>query len=137
MSCQDPEGCHKKHTQWKEWQERIILEGEEIHEEIIRDMDENGTPLSMSKHGGKRELYRAFSPTEINNAVRNGWVIEYSPKRMTLHILHHFKVGKGSYRPIHVVIGYKEKLKVVTVYDPRSKAWKWDRNYQERVCFCN
>lgn len=136
MNCQNSEGCLNKYIQWKNWQNDQIPAGENLHAEIIRNMDNNGDFLSMSQHANRREFYRAYSSREIKTGVKHGWVIEHNPKRKTLHILHNFKVGKATYRPIHVVLGYDGKWKIITVYDPRSKAWKWDRSFQERVCFC-
>jgi hypothetical protein len=78
-----------------------------------------------------------FSGRNVSEAIRNGWVIEHDTARKTLLILYYLKLSARLYRPVHVVLAYKPKWKVVTVYDPRTKPWKWSRHFDERVCFCD
>lgn len=135
MHCKNPLECKRKYMNWKPTQENSIQIGEEILEKIVKNM-ERGIDLTFSNHADKRSLFRSFSINDVREAILNGWVIEYDEKRKTILVLYNIKVAAGKYRPIHVVIGFNEKAKIVTCYDPRSKAWKWDKNFQERNCFC-
>lgn len=135
MQCKNLEECKQKYLKLKQMRDKSIQSGEEIFEGIIQSIEE-GIDIPFSDHGDKRSLFRAFSIYEIREAILNGWVIEYDNKRKTILVLYNFKVAIGTYRPIHVVIGLSGKVKIITCYDPRSKEWKWDRSYQERICFC-
>lgn len=135
MECKNPDLCESKHQQWKKHQEKLVPVGEGILDGIVERLEE-GIDIPLSDHANKRSLFRAFSVQEIRNAILNGWVIEYDNTRNTLLVLYNYKVAAGIYRPIHVVIGLNNKPKIITCYDPQSKPWKWDRSYQERICFC-
>ena len=136
MECRNPEMCRKKADAWRKRQAETIPIGEQMLLDLLAFLEEGGA-LPMSKHAGGRGYHRAFSVSKISEAIRNGWVIEHDPERQTLLVLYYLKLSAGVYRPIHVVIGYRGKWKVVTVYDPRSMPWKWNRNFDERICFCD
>lgn len=135
MNCPDPGGCERKHTQWKQWQEKCISSGEILHEELINRLEE-GCKIPKSRHAQRREFYRAYSREEVDEAIECGWVIEHDPNRKTLLIKYSSKLGKMRYRPIHVLVSYYSKWKLITMYNPESKSWKWDKNFHERICFC-
>jgi hypothetical protein len=50
------------------------------------------------------------------------------------------KIGRGTYRPLHLVIACPatERVHVVTVltvYDPSEKDWMWDESFETRICW--
>lgn len=106
-------------------------------------LEEGDAKVLMTHHESKREVYRAFSRNSVLNAIKNGWAIEGYSKGNGVYdftILYHLQTAPKTYRPVHVCCSLDSKankLYVMTVYDPRSHAWKWSKTYDARVCFCN
>jgi len=91
-------------------------------------------------HAEQRKLQRAFSTYEVTETVKEGWPID---RRVTdigtiIVIMYFLRLSSRVYRPVHVVCQAKSSVdwRIITVYDPRTMSWKWDDNYQRKICFC-
>jgi mRNA interferase MazF len=136
LGCCNPEKCQRQADAWRKRQSEAVPIGEQLLQGLLEHLEDGGS-LPMSRHAGGRGYDRAFSAGKVSEAIRNGWVIEHDTERQTLLVLYYLKLSAGVYRPVHVVLGYRDgKWKVVTVYDPRTMPWKWNRNFDERICFC-
>lgn len=138
MECRNKEVCKKKHERWKEQQQIHIPKGEKEHEEFLNYVQKVNYFLEIGDHSSKRQFERSISSRDITDIILNGWVIERSfyksVQAVRLTILGYTR----TYRPIHVIVQIKSpnEWSVVTVYNPESKAYKWDKSFQERICFC-
>lgn len=140
MGCRDKESCCQRYEKWRTLQERYVPIGEKELEDFLEKIKKKQAFLHLDEeHFEKRSLERAVSEKDVFTVVENGWVIERRKRRgyTSLLIMGYLKHG-DSYRPLHVVCDLVTETQwwVVTVYDPRSKPWKWDQNYELRVCFC-
>jgi hypothetical protein len=112
----------------------MIAEAE--HKKFVQRLEEGDGKLVISKHALRRQSERAISEADIRNAVLNGWPIQRRQDGgfVTIVLLYFLKVGKGQYRPIHVVCVFHvydpDIWTVKTTYDPRSGEWR--DNYQRR-----
>jgi hypothetical protein len=108
----------------------MIAEAE--HKRFVERLEEGDGKLAISKHALRRQSERAISEADIRNAVLNGWPIERRKDNgyVTIILLYFLKVGKGLYRPLHVVcvfsVNYPDVWTVKTTYDPRSGEWSDD-----------
>ncbi|GGA56104.1 hypothetical protein GCM10007416_31600 [Kroppenstedtia guangzhouensis] len=141
MGCRDRESCRQRHENWLKLQEKYTPIGAEELEVFLEKMQKKQAFLHLDEdHFGKRSLERAVSVKDVLTVVENGWVIERRKRRgyTSLLIMGYLK-HSSSYRPLHVVCDIVTDTQwwVITVYDPRSKPWKWDENYEQRVCFCS
>lgn len=93
--------------------------------------------MYLSSHVRKRTFERSICDRELVSAIQNGWVIEFYPRQKKVTILTYTKVG-GSYRPLHLSIGYGGgNINIITAYRPDVYEWKWDTNYEVRLCYCD
>lgn len=84
-----------------------------------------------TKHAVDRAIERGIWSYEIEEAIEKGEIIEdypsdkYGPSCLIL--------GWEKKRPLHVQVGYphpEEKIKVITLYEPRLEEWK--EGFRER-----
>lgn len=109
----------------------------EIEQRMFVEMLEEGeAKLLLSMHALRRQSERGISEKDIRNAVLNGWPIGRRKQsgEVTIVLMYFLKVGRGQYRPIHVVcvfhVASPSVWTVKTAYDPRSGSW--DNNFQKR-----
>lgn len=140
MPCHDQKGCRLKYIQWVLRQRKEIPIGEKELVQFREGMEEGEAGLKSTRHFEQRSVYRAYAKSDIPTVMKYGWVIERINRggSISLLLMGFVRNGYQSYRPLHVLVAADEPLKwyVRTVYDPRSKPWKWDNHYQERICFC-
>ncbi|WP_028987564.1 DUF4258 domain-containing protein [Thermicanus aegyptius] len=140
MGCENPEKCRLKAAKHEKIQQTQALIGQRELERFWKYMQKGSAKLNLYRHAKRREFFRAFSEYQIVDALKNGWCIERNVKdgETTLLIIYHLKISSKIFRPIHLVCKFTD-IKcwdVITVYDPRSKEYKWENNYQKRICFC-
>jgi len=143
MSCQNPERCAHQAASWKAQQERYVEIGEKVLAELRESLERGESNLRISYHGDTRQTDRCISGATIRMLVCDEawpfWYYKNSYGIEKLELVGHVKAGEKKYRPIHVILiknPGSDLWKVTTVYDPRSKEYKWGNNYQERKCFC-
>lgn len=138
MECKNPELCKKKYNRWKQNQSYMVPIGEKEHEKFLSFIEDGNAELEISTHADRRQFLRSISLKDIKDVVLNGWVIErnFFPdvQAVRLVILGYTR----NYRPLHVVceIINETHWEIVTTYSPESQAYKWSKDYQERICFC-
>lgn len=138
MNCKNPKMCNKKHERWKKQQGYFVPIGEGEHEVFLNYVEQKNYDITIRSHADKRQWERIVSLQDIKDIILNGWVVErnyYSDDQAVRIMLHGYT---RKYRPIHVVVEIinENTWEIVTVYDPRSKKYKWTNEYQERICFC-
>ena len=107
------------------------------HRKFVEMLEEGDAKLVLSKHTLRRQTERGISELDIRNVVLNGWPIERRQDNtyVTIVLMCFLKIGKGQYRPLHVVCVFSqhapEVWTVKTAYDPRSG--EWSDNYQKRT----
>ncbi|WP_019156924.1 DUF4258 domain-containing protein [Robertmurraya massiliosenegalensis] len=135
--------CSEKASKHARMVENSLNKYETYFESFQDAFEEGDAEVFMTNHESKREVYRAFSRTNVLNAIQNGWAIECYFKGngiIQFTILYHLQVAPKTYRPMHVCCSLDSKtnkLYIITVYDPRSHDWKWSKNLDKRVCFCD
>lgn len=143
MQCKNPMACKAKHSRWKKYQEKYIPTGEKLLEHFRNNWKQGKAIAKRTDHFALRCFQRSISNATIHDVLENGWIVEYGFEKSTqlvrLVLLWYTKGNYGGYRPIHLVIEYKSEqlLTLITVYSPESMAYKWDKNYSERICFCD
>lgn len=141
QSCSDPVSCACKAESWARYQEANLFKAEALLEEL-REMRSKGEGwIRNTIHEERRKTDRCVSETEIRMLIdREAWPFEYYQDgyEEKLGLMGYVKFGGKSYRPIHIILrrNLGERLNIATVYDPRTKEFKWAENYQKRVCFC-
>ncbi|MEC2133440.1 DUF4258 domain-containing protein [Brevibacillus centrosporus] len=136
--------CKNKSESWIKKQERSLPAAEQSLEEFREKFEIRQATLSILTHAQERQVYRSFSLGQIREAVMNGYPIQRSfhtaIRECRIVIMFRYKTAPRTYRPMHCVVRYfqdnPKHWEVVTVYDPRSQAWKWDSTFCQRVCFC-
>ncbi|NHN33327.1 DUF4258 domain-containing protein [Paenibacillus agricola] len=110
----------------------------------FRDAYELGiADLAFDDHAEFRVLWRAFSESQVLEAVLKGEIIESRFKNGEYGFLiwYNIKLAARQYRPMHVSVTMLESnpnfMIITTVYDPRSKEWVWTENYTRRICLCD
>lgn len=128
MQCQNPALCSTKAKMFENKNSRHLEKGQQLFDELKEDYKIDG-----SRHFDKRALERSIGRPDLMTVINYGWVIEYHPREKKFLILGYTR----EYRPIHLVVLFiDEALKVVTVYSPRNKPWKWCEEFKRRICFC-
>lgn len=134
--------CDEKALKHARIMDNNLEKYEQYFENFQVALEEGEAEVLMTHHESRREVFRAFSRVSVLNSIQNGWAIEgYSKGRGVYEftILYHLQVAPKTYRPMHVCCSLDSKtnrLTVITVYDPRSRTWKWSENLDKRVCFC-
>lgn len=139
MRCRNPANCREKATRWKETKEKYMAIAEAEFEMLQEQLATGKARLIVSKHTEERQYHRAFSLASIHEAIRNGWPIHRRVEDgiPVILLMAYIKTGKNAYRPVHIPIMKKNGQWVAkTVYDPSTRPWQWENNYQDRVCFC-
>ena len=138
MKCRNPEKCRNEVLIKQALLEKDSKKVEAILSKIRkRYASGDKTVLTMTEHAHKRCVYRAVSTVDVVKVFKEGQAIEYSPgKSMCITLMGYTREN----RPIHIVLASvadKKDWKIVTVYDPRTEAWRWEENYTKKVCFCS
>ncbi|KRG13389.1 hypothetical protein ACA29_08515 [Lederbergia galactosidilytica] len=140
FECNNQKECNRKKSRWEELQEKYCPLGQKELDDFISDTSSGRAKVRFDKHFHKRSLERSISVHDVKDVVWYGWVIERNKTAKSTSILILGYVGRN-YRPLHVVfdtLNENEWVAVtVTAYDPNSHAWKWNENFDKRVCFCN
>lgn len=125
--------CEARAVFWQKLQERLLSEGEEL---FHRYLTSSTKEILWSQHAEGRLFYRCLSKKKVLAALEDRVVIEN--RKEVLLIFTSIKSGR-EYRPVHVVLALDRpgQATVVTVCDPRSEAWRWDRTLTRRVCWCD
>lgn len=92
-------------------------------EQILRQLS-NGE-FEFTRHALRRVVERNISDMEIQQAARNGKIIEdypddkYSPSCLILGF-------SDSGRPVHIQVSYAEtaKVRIITLYEPGLNEWE-------------
>jgi len=142
--CQDPAKCQQMRQKFLRINAMAIEKfGQHEYETLQKTFSDEGFGcINFSDHARKRTYIRAISETQIRTVITDGEVIEYHQNEYgTRKILlwGNIHLAKGQYRPIHIVLKKRKgetKWSIVTVYDPRSEAWRWNESFTERICFC-
>lgn len=123
-------------------QERYLPMVEEAVESLQDKMENKEKIIAMlSKHAFQREQERKVSNNDILNILKDGYPIESQgiddDQSINILMMGYTKVGSG-YRPLHLAINLSkecDKVIVKTIYDPRSRDWQWEENYETRIFF--
>ncbi len=143
MICLQPSRCEERSLRNRARIEDILTEAELLLSNFQDKLTEGSEEvrLRMKYHAEQREMFRAFSRYEIVEAAKQGWAIDLTKRdnKTFIVIMYYLHTGPRSYRPIHVVCMVNSPFdwEIITVYDPRSKSWWWDKNLSTRVCWCN
>jgi hypothetical protein len=144
MVCKDPEGCKEKSKEYSLANAcEIEIGGQEEFNKLKEVYATKGLScLGFSKHAQQRMLERAISETELRTIIFDGDIIEYHQNEFgttKMVVWGHIRISSKKYRPLHIILKKRandSKYSVVTLYDPRTEAWRWDENYTKRICFC-
>lgn len=128
----------------QEFQEKYLPLAESAVDTIQNKIG-NGQNVQVliTRHGNKREFERCISHREIKQVIEEGYPIEfqgYNRDSMNILMMSYVKIGKKNYRPIHVAIAVDKNYETVfvkTAYDPRTREWQWEKNYQKRLFYFN
>ena len=127
--------CKDRAIKHKQIQEQWLDAGDALLQEAIA----KGAEIKLSDHTNIRSVERCFSMHALISAIEAGVVIERQIRKgkIVWLISSNIKLGPGKYRPVHTAVSIEnDSIYIVTVYDPRSHAWKWDNTYTERRCWC-
>ena len=141
--CQNPEACSMEATREKLYREKNLVIGEKRLSDLRDSLQREENCLTISGHGGYRQAERCISLQTIRLLVsEEACPFEYYRNSFgteKLSLMGHIKVGERKYRPIHIILKKSQGTdlwKVVTVYDPRTEEFRWENNFQERICTC-
>jgi hypothetical protein len=143
MSCQHPKQCKTATEERYARMEPFLEEANKRLERFRRAYDQGKAELAFDGHAEFREVFRAFSQSQVMEAFMEGDVIECHKKNGEYGFLiwYYVKIGRGQYRPIHVraimPVQNQHHMMVVTVYDPRSMDWRWNNTFDKRICLCD
>jgi|SRR5690606_10782090 len=136
--CENPKECKRKREKWEECQEKFLPIGQQELEVFVEKLQKGEAYVRYDEHFVKRSRERCFSDSDVSEVLSYGWAIERNKniKGISLVVLGY--IGKN-YRPVHVVFDVLDENMwvAVTAYDPRTHSWKWNDNFDGRVCFCN
>ena len=139
--CQHVE-CMKKRKQWTQRVKNV-----EYWEQELRRLHANEYRIKWSAHVEQRESERNVRSWQSQEIFENGSCISFAIYNDTQFgqtyewiWFWYLKVGRGLYRPIHMVLKMNpgvpvQKIVVSTIYDPSIKPWMWDENYSTRICW--
>lgn len=142
--CKDPEGCRGKRPGFALSNAQAVEEyGQNEYEKLREEFAAEGfSCIKLSSHAQERMYEKAFSKFDLRIVILEGDPIEYyqnSFGTQKIALWGNVQVGRKSYRPLHIILKKgrgQGKWSVVTVYDPRNKAWRWNNSFTERICFC-
>lgn len=142
MPCRDAEGCAAKAVRHREAQDARVLEAERVVRRFAEMRRSSRAWWRPTGHAVRRMVERAVGRRQVEDALRFGWPIEWTRGgdgwvRILVLV---WDTRGPAVRPLHVLMQYDPRnfaeWTVVTVYDPRTRAWKWDAAFERRVCFC-
>lgn len=140
--CLNVEKCTVYSKKNKERNERFQDRNDDLLEVIVDKLsnEEEYFALDYSTHAKQRSFERLISEDEVESVIMNGWSIDSQKDSLytTITVLSHVK-RKKNYIPVHVVIAIdktKSHAKVITAYYPKSQPWKWNEDYDQRICYC-
>lgn len=119
----------------------------DTHSKGLKQLIEDGTTLQWSKHLDDREVQRHIGSRHSTDAFMNGECIWFSVVNDPIHgpsnkwvWFGYAKVGKATYRPIHLVLVQPvsdtvQEVTVMTAYDPSDRPWMWDDTFETRICW--
>ncbi|CAI8946977.1 putative DUF4258 domain-containing protein [Brevibacillus sp. IT-7CA2] len=138
--------CRDRAEAWKLSQERFLGKAENELACFQERYKLKKARLMYSEHAGLRQWQRAFSVSNIREAVIHGFPIyryyDKKLKEVKIILMSYVKLQAMEYRPMHVVVGFHEQTPdlwtVITVYDPSTeKHWQWNDQFDQKVCFCD
>lgn len=123
--------CEDRAKRWAARQERLLPAAEAAYARFLAQRRE----LLWSAHAEGRLLWRCLAKRDVMAAIDEGVVIEAQGRALVVFTA--IRLGRA-YRPLHVVLvpDGPTRATVVTLYDPRSEAWRWDASLTRRVCWC-
>jgi len=124
--------CEERARCWAALQERLLPAAEAAYARFLRQKKE----ILWSAHAEGRLFFRCLAKRDVLKALEDGVVVEAQGR--TVLVFTSIRAGRA-YRPLHVVLSLDApgRATVVTVYDPRSEAWRWDASLTRRVCWCD
>lgn len=142
--CKAPERCRKMRPEFARSNAQVLEEYGQTEYEKLRALfaTEGFGCLRLSQHAHEREYQKAISGADIRTVMLEGEPIEYYKNKygtQKITLWGNVHVGHAKYRPLHIILKKRrneEKWAIVTVYDPQTKAWQWNENFTERICFC-
>jgi hypothetical protein len=96
----------------------------------------------MWAHAEARQVSRSIRRQDVEEVLLCGQPIEmvaFGPRGGRLILLGETERG----RPLHLVCEFPSPRqgawgwRVVTVYDPRTEAWRWSPDFSRRTCRCH
>ena len=128
--------CKDRAERFHKHQQRWLDEGDTLLQAAIR----NKAKIKIRSHTHIRSTERCFNRAVLIPAIESGYVIErqvHEGNRIVWIVSSSIKIGACKYRPIHFAISFEDNVMyVITIYDPRSHAWKWDKTFSKRLCWC-
>ena len=128
--------CKDRAEKFHKYQEQWVNKGDALLKKALA----NNLDISTGYHSNIRKVERCFSKKDIVAAIEAGYVIERQKHHhggIVWLINSNIKITQKKYRPIHIAVSFQEDyIKVITIYDPRTHAWKWNKNYSRRLCWC-
>ena len=134
--------CAAKRIKWLRGTRNL-----EAHRGELKKLIAMGTILEWSRHLDEREMQRQIPSRQSTDAFENGECIWFGVVNDPIHgltnkwlWLGYAKIGKATYRPLHLVITCNAKestraLTVATVYDPSEKPWIWNDTFETKICW--
>ena len=129
----------KRMERHQAYQEKVLPIGEDMVEAMQAKLIEKEVSVILSYHEKEREFERAVSREDVLRVLEDGYVIEVQGIQkdrkgnllsIDVLLMSYVKITKG-YRPLHVAVNLKQnEITVKTVYDPRSREWQWEDNYE-------
>ncbi|SED10664.1 hypothetical protein [Paenibacillus sp. GP183] len=144
MVCKNPDECRDITNERYVRMEPHFSKAYDRMEQYRRALEEKRATMTFVPHETFRELDRAVSKRQVLEVIEQGEIIEchyFKKSREYIFLLSHFfKIGPGQYRPFHVPVVMKEDkplhIELKSVYDPRTKKYKWNKSYSQRICVC-
>lgn len=152
--CRDPELCADLRARHQRVMDSVLPFAIEQHEEFLRYPWHS---IVATRHATQRILERGYSFQEVRDVIECTEPIEWGEMSpidlmegpdqedgtyLVYHVL--FKGETEEERPMHVVCRYGPRphegkrwlMKIMTVYDPSDRSFRWAKEYTVRVCFC-
>ncbi|MBM7715368.1 hypothetical protein JOC94_002355 [Bacillus thermophilus] len=138
IECNNQHECKRKRERWEELQQRFCPLGQKELDRFLEKIKKGKAKVVFDKHFQKRSLERSVSEIDVKEIISYGWVIERNKTTKSKSIVLLGYVGRN-FRPLHVVFDMvsDDLWVVVTAYNPKSHAWKWNDRFNKRICFCN
>jgi Domain of unknown function (DUF4258) len=152
--CRDPERCAQIAERHRQLMARVLPYASEEHAAFLSYPWHS---IVATRHATMRILKRTYSFEDVRDVIECTEPIEFgetSPidiiqgpdREEGIYLVYNvlFSGESQDRRPVHVVCRYGPRpaegkrwlMKIITVYDPTARAYQWQNNFTERICFC-